>query len=356
MHKAFDVKTPDTEAYRDDVVTGHRGLHYNIETHDSDCKSNPDWAGKKCEIQVKTLLEEAFDAKSHDLAYKPGHRIVSQELKAQFVNFSQVLKAVDQQSEFLKGLILAEEKKTALRRQACVSLYLARDDDAKFAKKHGLYPGGEHQTPDLLKQAFETIQRLGKSEPTLPLCRVAASYALQQSDDLFAVVALQLCNKIIDNAPTDANKNVGVATVEWALGRFESAMAHVLVAVKHAGDPGSIQKIDSAKSTYVYLYADWAVTHPGERCEDWHATAKTFVDELKRSKRLDVRDSLAFFQVVFGNSPAEIDDGRRRMRAVHDKAPSSRHPFFCYHEHVALSRLLNFLADSDAAAPNMPAS
>ncbi|WP_337179089.1 RelA/SpoT domain-containing protein [Hydrogenophaga borbori] len=354
MHKAFDVKTSDKEAYRDDVATGHRGLHYNIEVHDSDCKSNPSWEGKKCEIQIKTLLEEAFDAKSHDLAYKPGHRVVSPELKAQFVSFSQVLKAVDQQSEFLKGLILAEEKKTALRRQACVSLYLANDDDAAFAAEHGLDPRVAQQAPDLLKRALEIIQHLGKSEPTLPLCRVAASYALQQSDDLFATVALLLCDRIVENAPTDANKNLGVATVEWALGKFESAMSHVLAAVKHADDPGSEQKIDSAMSTFVYLYADWAVMHPGESREDWHATAKLFVNELKRNKRLAVQDSLAFYQVVFGNSPTEIEDGRRRLHAVHKKAPPSLRPFLYYHEHVALSRLLKLLAESDATTPNMP--
>ena len=354
MHKAFDVVTPDDKASRDDLATGHRGLHYNVEAQDSDCKSNPSWAGKKCEIQIKTLLEEAFDAKSHDLAYKPGHRVVSDELKAQFVNFSQVLKAVDRQSEFLKGLILAEEKKTALRRQACVSLYLARKDDGAFATKHGLDLRAEQQTPEHLKMALATIQRLGKTEPTLPLCRLTASLALQHSDDLFAVVALLLCEKVVDDAPTDANKNVSVATVEWALGNYESAMAHVLTAVKHAGDPGSVTELDSAKSTYVYLYADWAVMHPGEFRADWDKTAKTFVGELEASKSLGAQDSLAFFQVVFGVSSAEIEEGRRRMRAVYQKAPPSLRPFFNYHEHVALSRLLGLLSASDAAPSSAP--
>jgi ppGpp synthetase/RelA/SpoT-type nucleotidyltranferase len=279
MRKAFHVVTDDEEAKRDDVMSGHRGLHYIIQARDSDCVSNPNWSGKKCEIQIKTLLEEAFDAKSHDLTYKKGNRVISPELDAQFVNFSQVLRAVDRQSEFLKGLILADEKKIALRRGACVSLYLTKADDLDFGKAHGLQPGSEES----VGEALAKIQQLHKQEPSVRLCRLAALFALRHSDELFGVVALGMCSQIADRKVDDANVYLSIATVEWALGSFDAAMAHVLMAVEHAGAPGSETLPENPKSTFVYLYSDWAVMHSGEAREDWDVRARAFAGELRQS-------------------------------------------------------------------------
>jgi ppGpp synthetase/RelA/SpoT-type nucleotidyltranferase len=103
LRNSFDVLTPDKKALRDNPQ-GHRGYHYVVRARRDVVRSHREYSGIKCEIQVKTILEEAFDAKSHDFTYKPGARSVPPEVEQQFGILSSSLKAIDQYSEFLKDL------------------------------------------------------------------------------------------------------------------------------------------------------------------------------------------------------------------------------------------------------------
>lgn len=44
--------------------TGYRGYHFIAEPNPG---TYPDWMGLKCEIQVKTMCQEAWDAQTHDI-------------------------------------------------------------------------------------------------------------------------------------------------------------------------------------------------------------------------------------------------------------------------------------------------
>jgi ppGpp synthetase/RelA/SpoT-type nucleotidyltranferase len=73
MKKAFTVHTPDKDALKQTAL-GHRARHYIVSVRSDEVRGLPTFRDIKCEIQVKTILEEAFDAKGHDLTYKPGDR------------------------------------------------------------------------------------------------------------------------------------------------------------------------------------------------------------------------------------------------------------------------------------------
>lgn len=351
MRKAFEVETHDTDAIRNDPETGHRGLHYIVRAHHGACVSSPEWQNKKCEIQIKTLLEEAFDAKSHDLAYKPGHLVVTDQMKQQFLHFSNVLHAVDKQSEFLKELIMANERQISLRRAACVALYLGYENDLIYGRQHGLDPTIKQPAPDQVEQALATIQGLSRKEPSIGLCRLTASYALNYEDELFARQALIMCESLAKAAPADSNVQTGVATVEWALGDLEAAMGHLMNGIEHASDSGSTISPESAKSTYAYLYADWSVRQPSEKRPEWQALAATYVAELSQSKALDVLDSLGFYRIVFGQTREEIEQGRLMVSTAHKSARADLRPFFLYHEYIAVQRLAEVLAHEMNALP-----
>ena len=128
LRRSFDV-TPglDDDALRQ-YESGHRGYHFVMRLGTSEQAADPH-LNLPCELQVKTVIEEAFDAKSHDLAYKPGYLEVGKELKEQFSILSTALHAIDRQSEFLKTLILQEEHDINLRRSACIELYLQNFED-----------------------------------------------------------------------------------------------------------------------------------------------------------------------------------------------------------------------------------
>lgn len=332
LNKAFAVESVERDKVEE---SGHRAWHYVVRAHAGVCISNPQWQSKCCEIQIKTLLEEAFDAKAHDLAYKPGHLPVTPKIKAQFRHFSEVMHAVDMQSEFLKELILATERQTSLRRAACVGLYLNYPADREYGAQHGLDPSIENPPPDRLQRDLATIQQLHLTEANIRLCRLTASYALKFQDELFAQQALIMCGPLAALA-TDTVSQMGVSTVEWALSDFDAAMTHLLFGIESSG---TTELAASAKSTFLYFYADRAISQKIEDGYGWGSRARTFFNELRGSKDPGIMDSLGFYQIVFGSTRDEIEQGRSMVKDAHSSAPPVLRPFFIYHEHVALKRL-----------------
>ena len=75
LRKAFDIKNSDADARRFNP-RGHRAYHYIVSARSDVLLAHPELIGVKCEIQIKTLLDEALDAKTHDLTYRPGRRRV----------------------------------------------------------------------------------------------------------------------------------------------------------------------------------------------------------------------------------------------------------------------------------------
>jgi ppGpp synthetase/RelA/SpoT-type nucleotidyltranferase len=334
LAKAFFVQE---EERVDNLETGHRGLHCIIKVNGASYGANPEWIGKRCEIQVKTLLEEAFDAKSHDLAYKPGHREVSEKVKTQFAQFSEVLRSVDKQSEFLKSLIMADETEMELRRKACVSLYLASAND--LIEELGIDPTSGNIRPQALAKLLSEIQQRGEKKADLPLCRYTALCALECNDELFAQQTFVLCESFLNTGSPEPNSFMGVATVEWALGDFENAIAHVKKAIDLSARPEQSDQTDSAKSTFIYLVTDWMVTRRKSKAE-WTELAATYKQELDARPTSGILDTLGFYEVVFGKDRDAVEKGRATLRQSHEQAPEAFHPFYEYHDYVALKRLM----------------
>ena len=76
-------------------------------------------AKSKCEIQIKTVLQDAWSAKTHDLTYKPFGAIDSR-LQEQIIRLAEVLAAIDRQSELVKSLIEEKWFSDATRRKIAI--------------------------------------------------------------------------------------------------------------------------------------------------------------------------------------------------------------------------------------------
>jgi hypothetical protein len=144
---------------------------------------------------------------------------------------------------------------------------------------------------------------------------------------------------------------IDVAMIEWALGDFDAAMGHLVLAIELASKPGSVVSVADAKGTFVYLYADWVVSQKPAVRDDWRTRAYAYYGELKKTSDLATQDSLGFYQIVFGSTREEVDEGRRIVKQAHDAAPAEVRPFYLYHEHIALKRLGELLnADESSGA------
>ncbi|HEX9776000.1 MAG TPA: hypothetical protein VGB83_10535 [Actinomycetota bacterium] len=73
---------------RKDDPEGHKGLHGHI------AFAAPLFAGVQAELQIKTIVEEAWDAWTHDLTYKPAGGSVTPLFKRQFSLLSTQLDAL----------------------------------------------------------------------------------------------------------------------------------------------------------------------------------------------------------------------------------------------------------------------
>ena len=348
MKISFTILTSDKDAIRTDQ-RGHRGYHYIVEVHKDVLKSFSNYRDVKCEIQIKTILEEAFDAKSHDLTYKPGVRHVPDELKNQFGALSSHLGLVDEQSEFLRDSLLSQEKETDLRRKACTRLYVADKETMSLLGSLSIELD-ESRIEDVgtitekLKKASEDSGRL------LTVCKCAVLCATALNNDFLKDEAINYCKRI-EASGKDGKTSLIVASIRWVLGDFEDAIESADRGLKRAQKAKNTALIMQAKNDFLYYVIDWKAFREPENnalanhTKAWAKRAKTYVNELSKNSTISAKDTIGFYWIIFGSSPEEVDRGRGLIREARGKNPDNS-DFFRYHEHIALKQLLAMLKAS----------
>jgi ppGpp synthetase/RelA/SpoT-type nucleotidyltranferase len=342
----------DEKALRD-IPDGHRAYHYIIliKARTIKAEANRDsWSNIPCEIQIKSLLSEAWDAKAHDLTYKTGRRNVSNEVKDQFGVLARILRGIDDQSEFLKNLIENEEEELRSRRDACRQMYLAdeRHDEptATLADKLKI-------TSDLsVTRIAETLRGEALARPVdRPLCYLAAHCSLDHEDDpTLQRLALEIVNK--HEQRTDGTKEekckrlFRAASIKWALGLHSQAIDGISRAIALATELNDSETVGEGKYQYVYFAADWEVAGstvvPAAIKE--RATEYTSDEQLLAlsEKDPDFLDTRGFFLIAFGTS-GEIRHGWNMVTRAYTERSTSPHKqyqlFHEYHEYAAIRRL-----------------
>jgi ppGpp synthetase/RelA/SpoT-type nucleotidyltranferase len=105
----LDTVAPFAEVHK---PSGYRALHGVVAARN----------GLKCEIQILTLLQEAWSCKTHALTYK-GHNIVAADSRDTAL-LSDALWNIDRQSEALKDKIDARSRDSDIERSALVRTHL----------------------------------------------------------------------------------------------------------------------------------------------------------------------------------------------------------------------------------------
>jgi putative GTP pyrophosphokinase len=198
MKTAFDVLTPDKDAERNSEA-GHRAFHYVVKV--ARTATTFDFADVRCELQVKTILQEAFDAKAHDLAYKPKKLKVSDQMNHQFRLLSTLFEAIDGQSEFLKDLILRDKREMALRREACVLLYFEQEEVKKVAGTLGLNVQSLPNVSTLANILDQGVKTHGISRE---LCKLAALCAVKCDADYLRFEARRHADMFVEGGAGEA--------------------------------------------------------------------------------------------------------------------------------------------------------
>jgi ppGpp synthetase/RelA/SpoT-type nucleotidyltranferase len=345
LRGAFEVAEESDKAAERNHDSGHRGYHYTVFVRAEDLLAYPDLEGVKCEIQVKTILSEAFDAKSHDLAYKPGRFEVGRELKKQFALLSGGLRAIDGQSEFLKDLIVREQKEMDLRRTALLGGYLSQPDTMEAGKQIGIDLSTTPR-PDIIL-VLTALRRVKLKGPIGPaICRFAALCALQLCNEAVKILALQLCDKLVEADPDSLGSLLLRGYVYWVLGEYAEAIEANRSVVRSArADKESQEWVKRAKNNFIYFICDWKLSKKGGEDRQLEEEARGYIQEmLSRGKpRQHEADTIGLFKILFGDFD-EIEKGRELLKASKrtrrkELDAQNYEQFYRLHDYVALSRL-----------------
>ncbi len=346
--RVFDVEPSSSDAALRDHSSGHRAYHFILKLKKPDLIAFPKYHSLRCELQIKTILQEAFDAKSHDLAYKPGKLEVGATLKKQFVHLSGHLQAIDGQSEFLKDLILKNRKEVELRRRACLRVYVKNFGDA--ADKLQLDP---NNLPDLAKIA-EAVEN-PDLEITRNLCKFVAYCATSLDSEYLKRLALGFCEKYVETHPDDERRLFGRGSMYWALGYHEKALQDMQAVIEdnqETANESACSTSRDAKNNFVYFTCDWEV-FSSDVPPQYVAKAASYIEALKVETKPAELDTLGLYKIIYSSSITEIDYGRQLLVESLRQRIDDRdiyQSFYDLHQFVAINRMMRILLSETASS------
>jgi len=338
MKTAFAVITRDEDAIHESPVSGYWARHYILAAQSGPTTYN--FAEIKCELQVKTILQEAFGAKAHDLAYKPKKLKVSEKLNKQFVLMSTSLRALDGQSEFLKDLILSDKQEVALRRDACLLLYLRQERIRTTAEAVGL---DVQNLPEVTRLANAIQNWVRENGVSKEICKLAALCAIKRDSDYLRFEAVRFADGLVKQNPAEARRYLIRGSVKWLVGQWEGAIGDIAVVIeKGAKQAEDATVVGESKNNFVYFVSDWKA-HVGEEREAFNSAAKIYAEELRADLDGKTTDTVGLYLIAFGETEDEVEQGRvyiRNARKLREEDPTYLN-FYRLHEYIALRKLLD---------------
>lgn len=321
---------------------GYRAYHFTLTAKESTGPKFP------FELQVKTLIEEAWDAKTHDVSYKPASDIDVQLLDHMQL-LSRALGVIDLQSEVLKSQIQLEQTERALHQRAAVLFILSTSwsDEAKKKLQEIGFPTNYsnykiNNSPKILRK----IKNLQKSTSMDDfLCRAYTLLAILDERAEYRMAATTAVDNL--TAQEESYNNCRIAShVHWALGNYHQAIRYSEMGVAQIEtelaelseedyDEGLARELREAKNQFIYWVCE-------ARAEEKSETASQYTKELD-SDSLTSLDTLGFFKIVFGSCSKEVDEGRTLIRRAREEAKgeetAAAEAFYLKHDYLARKRL-----------------
>lgn len=348
-HRGLRVEPESIEAARRQKKEGYRGYHFTIQLKGMLLENNEDLMSLKCEVQVKTMLEEAWDAKTHELTYRREDTI-HPRLLSEMKKISDELSLLDGKSELLKTLILERETQERQRKEAVVAVYLNESLPKTKELISGLPNGDEllqgNFTPTNVLALIPMIQQYRDEQGlSKDLCRLAALVGLFAKGRHMDTWALDVCDELIRQRPNDPTSYLTKGSVCWAVDRLDDAIEFTEIAIDKGEGEGEEQATMEGKGNFAYLVAEkaWVETYADA---ELIKRAKDYIQEAMRIRPDDPAnfDTKGFLLITTGSTDDDIERGRELLREAHSRSAGGPHEkiataFYRRHETIALLRL-----------------
>ena len=348
-HPGFLVTPESDEAAQRRKVEGYRGFHFTVRLKEQLLLTNEDLVGVKCEVQVKTMLEESWDAKTHSVTYRREKQIQS-ELLREMKRVSDELAELDERTEELKGLILEREKGERERKEAAVGILFfesiprIQEMISKLQNSEKLLQGNFTARNVLsLVPMIQQTREEGKLSNTV--CRLAGLVGLYATGRHMDVWAVDVCDDLIRQKPEEPNAYLTKGTIHWALDELDDALEATKIAIERAEARGDLKVVAEGKANFAYWVGEqawtWAELEPElvERALDNIEAAITM--EPSNPAHLDTK---GFLLITTGSTKEDIDGGLALVREARRNSSGTSYEkiaqaFYRRHLTIAMTRL-----------------
>lgn len=377
--------------------SGYRALHVIAKL------PSPELRDIKCEIQIKTILQEAWGFKTHGPIYE-HRRDLKKEYMLHAKFLSDYLDTVDKQTEVLLKEIQREDALESQRRSGLIKQHLllllpkAIDDEKRRAYKNGIDFKSiedpeialrliinlvkERRIADKSKdqqiiedldfimnevKEYESIYQIFNNADNFPLCKdligiivliealdVTEKYRNESLNHIERL--LRLCG---DNTENKIAALQYKSLILYFLGDFKAARAEAKKAYDLANTLNNQEHICAAKNIYGYVTSEWfdnnrnyIKTEDVEKIKEIvFRYIKEAIEDTSDSESFaknKCKDTLGFAHIVFGSNEDEIWKGIKICNEV--LRDSEEHELFAiyYKKHAkrAYERILELLETS----------
>jgi hypothetical protein len=329
---------------------GYRGYHFTAEPN---LAIHPEWVGVQCEIQVKTMCQESWDAQTHEITYK-REEIIDKELLDHMVQLSKIYDAIDQQGEILKTQIQRVELEEQRKKDVAAMVYFWMSTELLEELKN-IY--SIHLSSDdprnLTNEDFESLNAaIGNYYKdfgvTKLLCYLTALLALSKKDSKQKAMAFRFAKEYVDKNPLDPAAENVIASINWAFNRFRQSVISGQEAIKKAIKAEKNELIGDFKCSLCYWVADAA--RAGKNIgESLQSQVLKYARELIENYPNDAGylDTVGFLKIVFGKTTEEVEEGLMLTRKARDLTSNDEdihlkrlgEAFCARHERLAYLRL-----------------
>ena len=313
--KFFQVVTPKKNAEEErkerEKKTGYRAYHICLRLNDDivQARNLPSDSGThKFELQIKTLLEAAWDGKTHDVTYK--ERDIEPALLEHMQLISHSLTAIDEQTKLLRYQIEEEKKaRNDLRRAATLLLFyitLTNDERTKLGIKNKNIDEWQQEDVNRLEKGLEKYRKNKGIDTTF--CFGLGLLALYTEKTDKREKALSYSSLLVKQAEKETlHKALRTrAGLRWAFQHIQHSLNDLDYCIKHFNDESTI----GDKNDFVYYICD--LYKPSDAGLN---QARLFLKELESNLNSDeeipweIIDTISRFYICFSKTEDDFNKG-----------------------------------------------
>ncbi len=346
IRKIRDIRV-DQAKWKCDERTGYKGYHLKVFLNTSE----PALRDVPCEVQLRSLLEEAWSVKTHGLIYKGTEASPEHAKHAKLL--AEALRGIDTQSEIIKDQIELTRRTQGAFRTACLH----------FAAQHGAVVARSEKEGSKRAALQRILSLIKKREKSLQSGDVDSVLNQFKSYEQEHGVDLALCCQVLYLATLrekhDCDNKVFDFVGRWA--ETKPKPSPIRVALFKGTAQLYFGNLDASVNMFVQAFedsrhsrdsrlearssSDLAYSLAERRNPDDRIAAYALI-HMARSKfpiEPEFLDNEGFIKIAFSESASGILEGRtlceKALLQFEKRGQGWRRTVFKYYECVAFSRL-----------------